>query len=151
MYRDALHVGLSRRPILVGWGTRMRATVSPTIFTALRSKGEHMRVVLVLLVLLSFGIGPAFAHGGRIVDLKAAPPDHQVEAVRYCNGEYSVKLKDGSTRQFGEFDLRFKTDSGPNGPKLGSPALIRAGMSGDRAFLIFSGLEEMKGFLEEKC
>lgn len=110
-----------------------------------------MRDVLVVLALLSLGIVPAFAHEGRIIDLKEAPPDHRVEAVQYCKGQYSVKLKDGFVRRFKEFDLRFKIDSGPNGPEPGAPALIRAGMAGDRGFLIFSAPAELKAFLNEKC
>jgi cytochrome c len=110
-----------------------------------------MRRLFVVLVVLSVGVGTALAHEAQIVDLKNAPPDHQVKAVGYCKGEYQVALKDGSTRQFKEFDLRLKTDSGPTGPKPGAPALIKAGMAGDRAFLVFSEPGEMKDFVKKTC
>lgn len=110
-----------------------------------------MRQLPMILSLFFMVAGSTSAHEGRILDLKQAPPDHQIGVIGYCNGRYEVKLKDGSTRQFREFDLRFKTDSSPNGPKPGTPTLIRAGMMGDRAFVVFSGFEEMKEFIKKVC
>ena len=110
-----------------------------------------MRYGLILVALALFGASVAGAHEGRIVDLKAVPPDHQVEGVNYCKGTYRLKLKDGSTSDFKEFDLRFKTDSGPTGPNPGSPVLIPAGMAGDRAFLVFAEPDELKNMLKKTC
>ena len=89
-----------------------------------------MRYGLILVALVLFGASVAGAHEGRIVELKKVPPDHQVEGVNYCKGTYRLKLKDGSTTEFKEFNLRFKTDSGPTGPNPGAPVLIPAGMAG---------------------
>jgi cytochrome c len=108
---------------------------------------EKCLIWMALLV----GIDGAWAHEGRMVDLKEAPLDQQVEAVEYCHGQYKVKLKDEARQVFMEFDLRFRTDSGPNGPRPGSPVLIPDGMRGDRAFLVFSRPDEMKVFLKETC
>ena len=110
-----------------------------------------MRYGLILVALALLGAGVAGAHEGRIVDLKAVSPDHQVEGVNYCKGTYRLKFKDGSTSDFKEFDLRFKTDSGPTGPNPGAPVLIPAGMAGDRAFLVFADLDEMKTALKKAC
>jgi len=110
-----------------------------------------MRHVLTFVALVALGTGLAEAHEGRVVDLKAVPPDHQVEGVNYCKGTYRLKLKDGSTSDFKEFDLRFKTDSGPTGPNPGAPVLIPAGMAGDRAFLVFAEPDEMKTALKKTC
>src|SRR3989304_8997201 len=110
-----------------------------------------MRYGLLLVALVLFGVSGVGAHEGRIVDLKAVPPDHQVEGVNYCKGTYRLKLKDGSTSDFKEFDLRFKTDSGPTGPNPGAPVLIPAGMAGDRASLVFADLDEMKTALKKTC
>jgi hypothetical protein len=41
-------------------------------------------------------------------------------------------VADGQTMQFWECDLRFKTDSSDDGPSKGSPAIVGAGMVGDR-------------------
>ncbi len=110
-----------------------------------------MRQILAIVASILFGTSLALAHQGRIVDLKTAAADHQVEAVGYCNGIYTFKLKDGSTSTFKEFNLRIKTDSGPNGPNPDVPVLISAGMRGDRVFLIFSGLDELKTVLKKTC
>ncbi len=108
-------------------------------------------MLLIIFSALALGGGLAVAHEGKLVDLKAAPPDQQVAAGGYCKGVYEVKLKDGSTRQFKEFDLRFKTDSGPSGPRPGAPVLVPAGMVGDRAFLIFADPDDMRAFLKKTC
>lgn len=110
-----------------------------------------MRRSATLFLLVFGGAGLALAHEGRITDLKHLPPEHQVEAVGYCEGKYRVRLKDGTAREFREYDLRLKTDSGPNGPRPASPVLIPAGMTGDRAFLVFSGLEDMQALLKKAC
>jgi cytochrome c len=59
-----------------------------------------------------------------------------------------VRFKDGSAFEYPEFNLRFKTDSSPNGPKGGTPVQISAGMRGDRAYLVFSGPQEISSFLK---
>lgn len=110
-----------------------------------------MRRLVVALTLIGLGMSPASAHEGGIQDLKQVPADHQIQAVGYCKGEYRVALKDGSSREFKEFDLRFKTDLSPNGPKPGAPVLVKAGMVGDRAFVVFSEPGEMKDFVKKVC
>ena len=45
--------------------------------------------------------------------------------------------------RLGEFNLRFKTDSSPEGPRDGHPVLSDASMRGDRAFVIFSRPEDI--------
>jgi cytochrome c len=113
--------------------------------------GYHMRKIPIIVASVWLVSGVALAHEGRIVDLKKVPPDHQVEGVNYCKGTYRLKLKDGSTSDFKEFNLRFKTDSGPTGPNPGAPVLIPAGMAGDRVFLVFADLDEMKTALKKTC
>ncbi len=110
-----------------------------------------MKHTFTSITLFLLGVGLALAHEGRIIDLKAIPPDHQVEKVAYCKGVYHLSLKDGSTHELKEFDLRIKTDSGPNGPQPGSPVFIPAGMRGDRAFLVFSDPDELKGAITKSC
>ncbi len=52
---------------------------------------------------------------------------------------------------FWEFNFRFKTDTSENGPPEGHPALLRASMRGDRAFVIFASPSEISAFIETKC
>jgi hypothetical protein len=61
---------------------------------------EKCLIWMALLV----GIDGTWAHEGRMVDLKEAPLDQQVEAVEYCHGQYKVKLKDGARQVFMEFE-----------------------------------------------
>jgi cytochrome c len=83
-------------------------------------------------------------------DLKALAPGQQVSSVRYCRGLYEVALKDGSVRSFKEFDLGFKTDTSAKGPEAATPALVPTGRVGDRAFVVFAGLDELKAWIK-KC
>ena len=64
-----------------------------------------------------------------------------------------MTTKEGSAIEYSEFDLRFKTDSTPDGPPLGIPVVINAGMRGDRGFVIFSGPSEIGAFIKTnvKC
>jgi cytochrome c len=89
--------------------------------------------------------------GGSMPDLKNPTPTQQVTAIRHCGDAYAVTLGTGQTFTFWEFNVRFKTDSSKDGPPKGKPAIIRAGMMGDRAFLVFSGPEEISGFIERRC
>ena len=50
-----------------------------------------------------------------------------------------------------EFNLRFKTDSSGEGPQSGKPFIVAAGMSGDRAFVVFAGPEEITAFIKRQC
>jgi cytochrome c len=84
-------------------------------------------------------------------DLKTLPPSQQVASLRYCRGAYDVRLKDGSVRSFKEYDLGFKTDTSDKGPAITTPVLVPTGRVGDRAFVIFAGLDELKAGLKKEC
>src|SRR5205085_3512265 len=89
--------------------------------------------------------------GGREPDLKKLEPSQQVKAITYCHDTYRVTTADGKTRAFWERNLRFKTDSGRDGPEKGSPAITAAGMMGDRASVIFALPEEITKMIEPRC
>ncbi len=84
-------------------------------------------------------------------DLKTVGTNRRVKAIRHCGDGYHVTTEDGRTVPFCEFNLRFKTDSSPLGPLPGRPALVPAGMQGDRASVIFSSPGEISRFIEERC
>jgi len=88
---------------------------------------------------------------GEVPPLKQMTPDQQVTAIRYCGDTYSVTTAAGVTQQFWERNLRFKTDSSADGPPKGKPALLGAGMMGDRASVIFADPAEISAFIEPKC
>ena len=88
---------------------------------------------------------------GERPNLKQADPTEQVKAIRQCRDTYRVTTGDGETHDFWEPNLRFKTDSSDLGPPSGSPALLSAGMLGDRADVIFAKPDEMSAFIKHEC
>jgi cytochrome c len=89
--------------------------------------------------------------GGGDPNLKRLEPARQVKAITYCHDTYRVTTADGKTRAFWERNLRFKTDSGKDGPEKGAPAITPAGMMGDRASVIFAAPDEFNKMIEAKC
>jgi cytochrome c len=59
--------------------------------------------------------------------------------------------KGSGTATFWERNLRFKTDSSQEGPDKDAPAIVNAGMMGDRASIIFSSPEEISRFIIRGC
>ena len=97
------------------------------------------------------GMRGGMMRGPEPQDLKALGPARQVTEIRYCGDTYRVTTAAGETRPFWEFNLRFKTDSSGKGPATGRPALMPAGMMGDRASVIFADPAEISAFVEKKC
>jgi cytochrome c len=89
--------------------------------------------------------------GGHDPNLKKIEPTKQVKAISYCRDTYRVTTADGKMHSFWERNLRFKTDSGKDGPEAGVPAIMSAGMMGDRASVIFAAPEEIYKFIEHRC
>ena len=54
--------------------------------------------------------------GGRVTNLKKLGSEDSVQSIRYCRDTYKVATADGKTHDFWERNLRFKTDSGDEGP-----------------------------------
>jgi cytochrome c len=85
------------------------------------------------------------------LDLKTAPPEGQVIAVKYCGDTYTIDTADGKSQKVWEFNLRIKTDSTKLGPLPGKPVVIGAGMQGDRAQLVFARPAEIGEFIKASC
>ena len=96
-------------------------------------------------------MGGGMAGSSDMPDLKAAAPDQQVAAIRYCGDTYHLTTAAGETLAFWEFNLRFKTDSSEKGPSERQPALLPASGMGDRAFVIFARPAEISSFIEKRC
>jgi cytochrome c len=97
------------------------------------------------------GQGSGGMGGPSPEDLEALGPEHQVKAITYCGDTYRVTTVAGQTLPIWEFNLRFKTDSSDKGPPKGRPALLRASMAGDRAFVIFADPSEISSFIKPQC
>jgi cytochrome c len=71
--------------------------------------------------------------GGAVPNLKKLDPEDRVQSINHCGDTYKVATADRKVRHFWERNLRFKNDVTDDGPQKGAPALVRAGMMGDRA------------------
>ncbi|MDA9436238.1 c-type cytochrome [Bradyrhizobium sp. CCBAU 51627] len=89
--------------------------------------------------------------GGRAPNLKDLDPSQHVTGISHCRDTYRVTTADGKTRHFWERNLRLKTDSSQDGPQGGAPALLPAGMMGDRADVIFAAPEEISKSIAPQC
>lgn len=56
--------------------------------------------------------------------------------------------REGAPIEYPEFDLRFKTDSTPDGAAPGTLVVMNAGMKGDRGFVVFSAPGEISTFIK---
>ncbi len=83
--------------------------------------------------------------------LKIVDASSRVKAISYCRDTFKVTTEDGKSRNFWERNLRFKTDSSDEGPTKDAPAIVAAGMMGDRASVIFSSPEEIGRFIRQQC
>jgi cytochrome c len=97
------------------------------------------------------GTGGMMGGGGRDPNLKSLEPNKRVKAITYCRDTYRVTTADEKTRAFWERNLRFMTDSSQDGPEKGAPAIMPAGMMGDRAAVIFAAPEEINKMIEARC
>lgn len=89
--------------------------------------------------------------GGSVPNLKKLDPEDRIQTIAYCRDTYTITTADGKARQFWERNLRVKTDSSGDGPTKGAPALVPAGMMGDRADAIFATPEEIGQFVLQRC
>lgn len=88
---------------------------------------------------------------GGVSSLRMLSPENRVQAIGYCGDTYRVTTGDGKTRAFWERNLRLKTDSSRDGPEKGAPAMVGAGMMGDRADVIFAAPDEIGAFIKPQC
>ena len=89
--------------------------------------------------------------GGEVPNLKTLDPEDRVREITHCGDTYKVITEDGTSREFWERNLRFKTDTGDEGPQKGVPAIVPAGMMGDRADVIFASPEEISSAISSRC
>jgi len=96
-------------------------------------------------------MGGMMMGGGQVPNLKALDPEDRVQSIGHCGDTYKVTTADGKVRDFWERNLRFKTDVSNDGPQKGAPAIVGAGMMGDRADVIFSAPDEISRFISQRC
>ena len=89
--------------------------------------------------------------GGQVPNLKKLYSAQRVQAITYCKDTYTVTTANGMSRKFWERNLRLKTDASEDGPEKNAPALVDAGMMGDRADVIFADPSEISPLIAAKC
>jgi cytochrome c len=89
--------------------------------------------------------------GGSVPNLKNLDPEDRVQSINHCGDTYKVATADRKIRDFWERNLRFKTDVSVDGPQKGAPAIVSAGMMGDRADVIFASPDEISAFISHQC
>jgi cytochrome c len=95
--------------------------------------------------------GMGMMGGGQVPNLKHLDPAGRVQEITYCKDTYTITTANGQTRKFWERNLRLKTDSSGDGPEMNAPALVGAGMTGDRADVIFADPSEISLVILSKC
>lgn len=108
------------------------------------------RIAFVAASLTAALAGAAVGQPDSRTPLRNVTADQVVQRIEYCRSEYRLMMASGQA-QVREVNLRFKTDASTYGPEPGKPVLLPAGMRGDRLQVIFAGLDDLKGFLVERC
>jgi cytochrome c len=120
-------------------------------FPGLKDTQQRTDLLAFLKVATQPGRAPSAQQGGGDPNLKTLEAEDRVQTVSHCRDTYRVTTADGKTHAFWERNLRLKTDGGNDGPQKGAPALMNAGMMGDRADLIFADPAEISGFIRPQC
>lgn len=89
--------------------------------------------------------------GGQVPNFKNLNAEDRVRAITHCKDTYTVTMANGEAHKFWERNLRLKTDTSSDGPEKNAPALIGAGMMGDRADIVFAEPDEISRFIVAKC
>jgi cytochrome c len=134
------------------WLRDPQAMVPGNLMAFAGLKEEQAREDLLAFLKAASEPGSPLAGKPRALpDLKDAPPEARVKAIRRCKDSYFVTDGTGKTIPYWEFNLRFKTDSSASGPRPGAPVMVGHGMQGDRAQVVFSKPEEISRFIREGC
>ena len=96
-------------------------------------------------------VPPEYVAGQQPEPLTPLQPEQQVTKVRHCGDAYFVETADGAETPFWEMNVRLKLDTRNTGPAPGKPAVIGAGMAGDRVSVVFSSIAELTEFVVEEC
>jgi cytochrome c len=125
-------------------------------FAGLKEPKDRLDVAAYLRAVAEKKAPPAVGKGSmamqaRKPDLRKAPAEAQVTAIRYCGDTYTVDTADGKSQKVWEFNLRMKSDSSKLGPASGKPVAVGAGMQGDRASIVFASPREISDFIKLDC
>ena len=112
---------------------------------------DRARADLIAYLLAASEGKAAVPRAQGLPDLKNAPAEAVVTSLRHCRDTYFVTTRNGETRPYWEFNLRFKTDTSSSGPAPGRPVKVGQGMGGDRAQIVFHSSADISRFIKEGC
>ncbi len=78
-------------------------------------------------------------------------PEDRVTGLRHCGDSFFIATADGRETPYWEKNVRIKVDSTETGPPPGVPVLRETGRMGDRVYLLFRSLADMKAWPREDC
>ena len=148
---------------LFAWLADPQVMVPDTYMTFRGLEDEQSRADIVAFLKLAMapggdkrvveqGLVPAASvRGQQPQPLAGASDKARVTAIRHCGDSYFISTANGATTPFWEMNVRLKVDTRSTGPRPGKPVVTGAGMLGDRVSVVFSSIEEIKRFIEEKC
>ena len=88
--------------------------------------------------------------GGQVANLKELRSGRQMcSGITYCKDTYASQLQRTDAQVLGA-QSSLKTDASGDGPQKNAPAIVDAGMMGDRADLIFADPSEISSFIASK-
>lgn len=96
-------------------------------------------------------IPAALARGQAPAPVASAGPAARVSTIRHCRNTFFVITADGTMHPIWETNLRLKVDSSASGPGEGMPVLVRSGMMGDRASIVFSDPKQVSATIKTIC
>lgn len=148
---------------LNAWLTDPRAMIPGTymVFRGIQNDKARTDLIAFLALAMVPGGGDAvvkqglvsrdYARGQKPEPLDSAPPEAQVTKIRHCHDSYFVTTADGIETPYWEMNVRLKLDTRETGPQPGKPAILGAGMAGDRVSIVFSSFQEMTRFIADGC
>ena len=148
---------------LDGWIAQPQAMIPGTTMTFRGVQDAEVRKNLIAFLreALSTGGAERMVKSGLIAENMATGPmpedvssvgdNQRIKEIRHCRDGYYVTTANGAQFPFWETNVRIKIDTSSRGPKKGQAVLVRSGMVGDRASVVFSSLDDVNQLLAEKC
>lgn len=96
-------------------------------------------------------IEPAWLRGVAPSPIGEATPAQRVASIRHCGDSYFIRTEDGTERPHWEKNVRLKIDSTETGPPQGVPVVLGTGRMGDRIYVIFRSVDDLRALVAEGC
>jgi cytochrome c len=97
------------------------------------------------------GGGGGMMGGASVPNLKKLDPEDRVQAIQYCGDTYKVYTSRWKDTEFLGAKSAFQDGFQRRRPAKSTPALVDAGMMGDRADVIFADPQEITSIITHQC